>query len=239
MRTAADRGELGLPPRLYGPAFPPREGEAGDGRPTDAPPFPRHEPPAHGRAARVAGGLRLTDQPVVAGRLLGCRLGARSVARDRFAPGVRAPAGAGRQHWPRILARHVTVLGDDVSAGDAARRPGPLADRADGARPGLTLDRDDACSGAVPRSCAHEGLLNASDPAGRGRGPDHVAGRCTGRRRCWRAVTERRHVRRAHDIRHLGNGIQAAARRRPRRPRGRHGTWNERALTYAEFNMRP
>jgi methylase of polypeptide subunit release factors len=127
-----------------------------------------------------------------------------------------------------ILAR-LFLLGDEVSAGDAARRLGPLADEL--VALGLVTATSTSLQGAV-RLVPHEGLLIASDVQGAG-GADHVA--AVHRPSALLAgLTVRRHVRRALDI-GTGNGIQALLAA-THADRVVATDVNERALAFAEFN---
>ena len=127
-----------------------------------------------------------------------------------------------------VLAR-LFLLGDEVSAGDAARRLGPLADELIAL--GLVTASGSTLQPAV-RLVPHDHLLIASDLPGAG-GADHVA--AVHRPSALLAgLTVRRHVRRALDI-GTGNGIQAlliAAHA----DRVIATDINERALEFAAFN---
>jgi methylase of polypeptide subunit release factors len=143
------------------------------------------------------------------------------------APGVRRRLALADS--PAAILARLFLLGDDVSAGDAARRLGPLADELMAL--GLVTSTATTLSGAV-RLVPHEGLLIASDRQGAG-GADHVA--AVHRPSALLAgLTVRRHVRRALDI-GTGNGIQALLAA-GHADRVVATDVNERALTYAEFN---
>jgi len=145
---------------------------------------------------------------------------------------VVAPAARRRlavADTPSAVLAQLFLLGDEVCAGEAARRLGPLADELIAL--GLV-----AGTGAVLRPSVrlvpHDHLLIASDLPGTG-GVDHVA--AVHRPSALLAgLTVRRHVRRALDM-GTGNGIQAllvAAHA----DRVVATDINERALAYAEFN---
>jgi methylase of polypeptide subunit release factors len=127
-----------------------------------------------------------------------------------------------------VLAR-LFLLGDDVSAGEVARRLGPLADEL--VALGLVTASGADVRPAV-RLVPHDQLLIASDMPGTG-GPDHVA--AVHRPSALLAgLTVRRHVRHALDI-GTGNGIQALLVS-AHADRVVATDINERALAYAEFN---
>jgi methylase of polypeptide subunit release factors len=145
---------------------------------------------------------------------------------------VGAPAARRRlaiADTPSAVLARLFLLGDDVSAGDAARRLGPLADELIAL--GLVAPSGSVLRPAV-RLVPHDHLLIASDLPGAG-GADHVA--AVHRPSALLAgLTIRRHVRRALDI-GTGNGVQAllvAAHA----DRVIATDINERALQFAEFN---
>ena len=145
---------------------------------------------------------------------------------------VVAPAARRRlalADTPSALLARLFLLGDEVSAGDAARRLGPLADEL--LALGLVTASGATLEPAV-RLVPHDHLLIASDLPGAG-GADHVA--AVHRPSALLAgLTVRRHVRRALDI-GTGNAVQAllvAAHA----DRVVATDINERALAFAEFN---
>ncbi len=145
---------------------------------------------------------------------------------------VVAPAARRRlmlADTPSAVLARLFLLGDEVCAGDAARRLGPLADELIAL--GLVTSTGSVLRPAV-RLVPHDHLLIASDLPGQG-GVDHVA--AVHRPSALLAgLTVRRHVRRALDV-GTGNGIQAllvAAHA----DRVVATDINERALAYAEFN---
>ncbi len=145
---------------------------------------------------------------------------------------VGAPAARRRlviADTPSAVLARLFLLGDAVTAGDAARRLGPLADELMAL--GLITSAGTMVQPAV-RLVPHDHLLIASDLPGAG-GADHVA--AVHRPSALLAgLTVRRHVRRALDI-GTGNGVQAllvAAHA----DRVIATDINERALAYAEFN---
>ncbi len=145
---------------------------------------------------------------------------------------VVAPAARRRlaiADTPSAVLARLLLLGDEVCAGEAARRLGPLADELIAL--GLVAGSGSVLRPAV-RLVPHDHLLIASDLPGAG-GVDHVA--AVHRPSALLAgLTVRRHVRRALDV-GTGNGIQAllvAAHA----DRVVATDINERALSYAEFN---
>lgn len=145
---------------------------------------------------------------------------------------VGAPASRRRlllADTPSAVLARLFLLGDEVSAGDAARRLGPLADEL--VALGLVMPAGTGMRPAV-RLVPHDHLLIASDLPGAG-GADHVA--AVHRPSALLAgLTVRRHVRRALDI-GTGNGIQSlliAAHA----DRVVATDINARALAFAEFN---
>jgi methylase of polypeptide subunit release factors len=145
---------------------------------------------------------------------------------------VVAPAARRRltvADTPSAVLARMFLLGDEVSAGDAARRLGPLADELIAL--GLVTASGSTLQPAV-RLVPHDHLLIASDLPEAG-GADHVA--AVHRPSALLAgLTVRRHVRRALDI-GTGNGVQAllvAAHA----DRVIATDINERALEFAEFN---
>ncbi len=186
--------------------------------------------PVHVASARRTAALRAWlaasgyDQPG-----LKALLGATSTS---LVDAIGAPAARRRlalADTPAAILARLFLLGDEVSAGDVARRLGPLADEL--LALGLVSSTATSLTGTV-RLVPHDGLLIASDRPGAG-GADHVA--AVHRPSALLAgLTVRRHVRRALDV-GTGNGIQALLAA-THADRVVATDVNERALAFAEFN---